>query len=74
MGIGVFFLILSKQKFNTTSSATAELVAVASYLPRVSYFCNFLEVQGAVTYKNVILQNNQLVMLSKKNRRKSYSK
>ena len=43
LGIRVFLPILSKEKFNTTSSMIAKVVAVADYLSRVSYFYNFLK-------------------------------
>ena len=71
---GMFSFMLLKQKLNTTSLTTAELVGVANYLLKVSYFRNFLEAQGVEVKRNIILQVNQSVILMEKNRRRWCSK
>ena len=58
LGVRVFLLVLSKQNFNNTISRIAQVVAVANYLSRISYFYNFLEAQGVIMYRNVILWDN----------------
>ena len=73
-GHGVFSSMSSKQKLNMTSSTTAELVGVADYLPKASYFRNFMEGQGFEVKRNVILHDNQSAMLMEKKGRLSCSK
>ena len=71
---GVFSSVSSKPKLNTTSSTIAELIRVADYLSKVSYFRNFLEVQSTKIKRNANLQDNQSAMLMEKNSRRSCSK
>ena len=54
-GYIIFSSMLSRQKLNTTSSATAELASTADYLLKVSYFRNFLKVQSVDVKRNAIL-------------------
>ena len=63
-----------KQKLNTDSSTTAELVAVHQVLPKVLWVPLFLEEQGYKIDKNVVYQDNQSAILLEKNGRKSSSK
>ena len=74
LGYGVFSSVSSKQKLNTTSLMTSELIGIADYLPKELYFRNFLEVQGIKIKRNIILQDNKSTMLMEKNHRRSCSK
>ena len=63
-----------KQKLNTDSSTTSELVAVHQTLPMVLWVPLFLEEQGYKIDENVVYQDNQSAMLLEKNGKKSSSK
>ena len=60
-----------KQKLNTDSSTTAELVAVHQALPKVLWVPLFLEEQGYKIDENVVYQDNQSAILLEKNGKKS---
>ena len=63
-----------KQKLNTDSSTTAELVAVHQGLPMVLWVPLFLEAQGYSVDKNIVYQDNQSAILLEKNGKKSSSR
>ena len=74
MGYGVLASVYAKNNNNTKISTEAELVGVADFLPKVSYLRLFIEAQGLVLKRNVILQDNQSAMLMEANRKFSWSK
>ena len=63
-----------KQKLNTDSSTTVELVVVHQVLPKVLWVPLFLEEQVYKVDENVVYQDNQSAILLEKNKRKSSSK
>ena len=63
-----------KQKLNTDSSTTSELVAVHQGMPIVLWVRLFLEAQGYSIDNNVVYQDNQSAILLEKNGKKSSSK
>ena len=63
-----------KQKLNSNSSTTAELVAVHQALPMVTWVPLFLEEQGYPIEENIIYQDNQSTMLLEQNEKKSSCK
>ena len=73
-GWGLFSSMSSKQKLNTNSSTRSELVGVADWMPKVSYFRLFLNAQNIAIKKNVVLQDNKSAMLMEENGRTSSSK
>ena len=64
----------AKQKLNTDSSTTAELVAVGQLLPLVMWVPLFLEEQGHPTETNCVCQDNNSAILLEKNGNESSSK
>ena len=64
----------AKQKLNTDSSTTAELVAVRQLLPLVMWVPLLLEEQGCPTETNRIYQDNNSAILLEKNGKASSSK
>ena len=74
MGKGGVFAISRKQKINTTSSTTAELVGVSDALPLVIWTRKFLEAQGFKVTDNIVYQDNQSAMLLEQNGKRSSGK
>ena len=72
-GRGSFLSISSKQKINTRSSTTAELVGVDDCMGKILWTINFLQAQGYTT-RHIIGQDNQSAILLEKNGRLSSSK
>jgi hypothetical protein len=64
----------AKQKFNTGSSTTSELVGVDHVLPLVMWVPLFLKAQGYPINENIVYQDNQSAILLEKNGRKSSGK
>jgi hypothetical protein len=64
----------AKQKLNTSSSTTSELVAVDQVLPMTMWVPLFLEEQGHVVDKNVVYQDNKSAILLETNGKKSSGK
>ena len=64
----------AKQKLNTDSSTTAELVAVRQLLLLIMWVPLFLEEQGYPTETNRIYQDNNSAILLEKNGKASSSK
>ena len=73
-GIGSVIQMSVKQKLNTDSSTTAELVAVHQGLPMVLWVPLFLEAQGYSVDENIVYQDNQSAILLEKNGKKSSSR
>ena len=63
-----------KQKLNTNSSTTSELVAVDQTLPMALWVPLFLGAQGHDIKENIIYQDNMSAILLEKNGKKSSSK
>ena len=63
-----------KQKLNTDSSTTSELVGVHQALPVVLWVKLFLEAQGYLIDENIVYQDNQSAILLENNGKKSSSK
>ena len=63
-----------KQKLNTRSSTTSELVAADDFLPNIIWVENFLKIQGISLDQNVLYQYNQSAMLLEKKGRASCGK
>ena len=61
----------SKQKLNTSSSTTAELVAVDDALPMIMWTPLFLEQQGYKVHNNTVYQDNKSAILLEENGKKS---
>ena len=61
----------SKQKLNTSSSTTCELVGVDDTLPKILWVPLFLEEQGYKVTENVLMQDNQSAILLEKNGKRS---
>jgi len=74
MGKGAVTNISRKQKLNTRSSTTAEIVAVVDVIGSVLWTRRFLEAQGYYIKKNVLFQDNRSAILLESNERKSASK
>ena len=66
-GLGSPIQMSIKQKLNTDSSTTSELVAVHQGLPKVLWVKLFLEAQGYLIDKNIVYQDNQSAILLEKN-------
>ena len=64
----------AKQKLNTDSSTTAELVAVGQLLPLVMWVPLFLGEQGYPMETNCVYQDNNSAILLEKNGKASSSK
>ena len=73
-GLGSPIQMSCKQKLNTDSSTTAELVAVHQALPMVLWVPLFLEEQGYKIEENLVHQDNQSAILLECNGKKSSSK
>ena len=56
-----------KQKLNTSSSTTCELIGADGMLPKILWVPLFLEEQGYKGNSNVFIQDNQSVILLEKN-------
>ena len=61
----------SKQKLNTSSSTTCELVGVDDTLPKILWVPLFLGEQGYNVENNVIMQDNQSAILLERNGKRS---
>ena len=64
----------AKQKLNTDSSTTSELVGVHQYLPMVLWTPLFLKEQGYEVTENTVLQDNKSTILLEENGKSSSSK
>ena len=64
----------SKQKLNTSSSTTSELVAVDQTLPLALWVPLFMEEQGHPIKENIVYQDNMSAILLEKNGKKSSGK
>ena len=64
----------AKQKLNTSSSTTSELVAVDQTLLMVIWVPLFLKAQGHSIHENIVYQDNQSAILLENNGRKSSGK
>ena len=64
----------AKQKLNTLSSTTSELVGADQVLPMVSWTPLFVEAQGHHIKENKVWQDNQSTMPLEKNRKTSSGK
>ena len=64
----------SKQKLNTSSSTTSELVAVDQILPMAMWVPLFLEEQGQIVEQNIVYQDNKSAILLENNGKKSSGK
>ena len=73
-GLGSPIQMSLKQKLNTDSSTTAELVVVHQALPMVLWVPLFLEEQGYKIEENLVHQDNQSAILLECNGKKSSSK
>ena len=73
-GSGCLINVSAKQKINTNSSTTAELVAVGQLLPLVMWIPLFMAGQGYPTENNLLHQDNRSAILLEKNGKKSTSK
>ena len=59
----------NKQKLNTSSSTTSELVAADDFLPKIVWIKNFMEGQAHKLNQNILFQDNQTaILLEKKGR------
>ena len=56
----------NKQKLNTSSSTTSELVAEDGFLPKIVWIKSFMEGQAHKLNKNILFQDNQTAMLLEK--------
>ena len=56
----------TKQKLNTRSSTTSELVAADDFLPKIIWVKHFLAEQGIKLDQNVLYQDNPITMLLEK--------
>jgi len=72
-GKGAVEMVSSKQKLNTSSSTTAELVAVDDMLPLVLWTPLFLKDQG-YDVSTVLYQDNRSAILLEENSKKSSGK
>ena len=73
-GRGVIQSISAKQKLNTSSSTTAELVGVDQVLPLILWTPLFLEAQGYPVMTNKVYQDNRSTILLEKNGKMSSGK
>ena len=73
-GTGMPITISRKQRLNTTSSTTGELVAVDDVATPVLWTRLFMEAQGVKITDNIVFQDNQSAMLLEKNGKQSSSK
>ena len=56
----------TKQKLNTMSSKTSELVVADGFLPKIFWVKSFLAEQNLKLDQNVLFQDNQSAMLLEK--------
>ena len=63
-----------KQKLNTDSSTTAELVGTHQYPPKILFAPPFLSAQGHDVDVNEVMQDNKSAILLEKNGKKSSGK
>ena len=70
-GTGAVLSQSSKQKINTDSSTTAELVGVHDVLPMILWTPLFLEQQGYLIKENTVYQDNMSAILLEKNGKRS---
>jgi hypothetical protein len=73
-GLGSPIQMSVKQKLNTDSSTTSELVAVHQCLPKILWAKLFIEAQGYLINENIVYQDNQSAILLERNGKKSSSK
>ena len=73
-GSGAVISQSSKQKLNTDSSTTAELVGVHDVLPLVLWVPLFLKEQGYEVRENIVKQDNKSTILLAKNGKTSSGK
>ena len=66
-GKGAVISVSAKQKLNTTSSTTAELVAVDQVVPLILWVLLFLEEQGYKVENNVMFPDNTSMILLERN-------
>ena len=71
MGRGAIASISRKQKMNTRSSTTAELVAADDVIGLILWTKLFLEAQGYEINRNVLYQDNKSTILLEENGKKS---
>ena len=74
MGKGAITSISKKQKMNTRSSTTAELVAADDVIGLVLWTKLFLEAQGYEINRNILFQDNKSTILLEENGKKSSGK
>jgi hypothetical protein len=74
LGKGSVFSGSWRQKLNTRSSTTAELVGVDDAMPMVLWTRQFMEGQGYTIEDNILYQDNQSAMLLEMNGQKSSTK
>ena len=74
MGQGAIMSMSRKQKLNTKSSTTAELVRADDATTMMLWTKLFMEEQGYKIEENVLYQDNKSAILLKKNGRKSMGK
>ena len=58
MGFEVLASMCVKKKLTKKSLIESEIVGVADYLPKVSYLRLFIEAEGSLLKRNIILQDN----------------
>ena len=73
-GVGAFVALSNKQKINTNSSTTAELVAAHDAVDLILWTKLFLEAQGYGVEKNILYQDNRSAILLEKNGKRSSTK
>ena len=73
-GLGAAISGSNKQKLNTRSSTTAELVGVDDIITKVLWTQLFMEEQGYEIEENIIYQDNKSAMLLEENGKRSSGK
>ena len=74
MGKGAMASISKKEKMNTRSSTTAEIVAADDVIGLVLWTKLFLEAQGYEINQNILFQDNKSTILLEENGKKSSGK